>query len=54
VGRKITRVEIAKRISSIDAKTLREVCKKWFVEKEPSFTSWGPSEVITKDGLYKS
>ena len=52
LGRKIPRSEIATRISSLDAKELRRVCKEWFVEKEPSFTSWGPADEIMEKGLY--
>jgi len=54
LGRKINRGEIASRISAIDAKHLQEVCKKWFVDAEPAFTSWGPSDQIWQQGLYKS
>ena len=54
LGRKVPRSEIATRISSLDAKQLREVCKRWFVEKEPSFTSWGPMDDIAENGLYNS
>ena len=46
LGRKIPRSEIAERVSSMDARYLREICKKWFVDKEPSFTSWGPIDQI--------
>ena len=53
-GRKVPRSEIATRISNLDARHLREVCKKWFVEKEPSFTSWGPIDDIAQNGLYNS
>jgi len=30
------------------------MCKKWFVDKEASFTSWGPSDVVSHPGLYNS
>lgn len=40
--RKITRAEIAERVSAMDARYLQTVCKKWFVDREPSITSWGP------------
>jgi len=32
LGRKVTRTEIAERISSMDAEYLKGVCKKWFVD----------------------
>ena len=44
--RKVTRSEIAKRVSSMDAQYLKQVCKKWFVNQEASYTSWGPIDEI--------
>ena len=32
LDRKVTRTEIARRVSSMDAKYLQKVCKKWFVD----------------------
>ena len=46
LNRKVPRSEIALRVSSMDARYLQEVCKKWFVNQEPSFTSWGPKDQI--------
>jgi hypothetical protein len=54
LDRKVPRSEIAERISFLDARHLRNVCKKWFVDKEPSFTSWGPVDQIAEQGLYNS
>ena len=42
----MNRAEIAMRVSAFDARELKKVCKKWFVDQEPSFTSWGPMQVI--------
>lgn len=42
------------RTSAMDARYLREVCKKWFVEQEPSFTLWGPVTELAQKGLYSS
>ncbi len=41
-GRRITRSEVAKRVSHHDANFVRELCYKWFYDAEPSFTNWGP------------
>ena len=54
LGRKVPRSEIALRVSCLDAAHLRGVMKKWFVEKEPSFTSWGPTDVVGNSGLFSA
>lgn len=54
LDRKVPRSEIAERVSNIDAEHLKKVCKKWFVDKQPSFTSWGPVDNIAEKGLYNS
>ena len=43
LNRKVPRSEIAGRISLMDTDYLRGICKKWFVDKQPSYTNWGPS-----------
>ena len=41
---------MAQRISAIDAKQMRDLCKKYLVAKEPSITSWGPNSELEKNG----
>ena len=41
-GRRVTRSEIAKRISHLDANYVKNLCYNWFYDAEPSFTNWGP------------
>lgn len=51
--RRVPVSEIAYRISNIDNRHLRQVCKKWFQGKEPSVTNWGPASGIEEVGPYK-
>ena len=51
--RKMSRTEMARRIAAVDARKLREICKKYLVNKEPSYTSWGSlSALEANGGLY--
>lgn len=53
VGRRVTRSEIAKRMSHMDAHFIRGLCYEWFYDSEPSFTNWGPIENTASYGSYK-
>ena len=44
LGRRLTRSEIASRVSQIDAYHMKHLCNEWFYDAEPSFTNWGPIE----------
>ena len=44
LNRRITRPEIAKRVSHLDAYHMKHMCNEWFYDAEPSFTNWGPIE----------
>ena len=50
LGRKMTRTEMAQRVAAVDAKQVRDMCKELLVNKEPSFTSWGPISTLEKEG----
>ena len=52
-GRRVTRSEIAKRISWADADFVRGLCYNWFCDSEPSFTNWGAIEATSSVGSYK-
>ena len=41
---------MAQRVAAIDARQLRQMCKDLLVNKEPSFTSWGPLSTLEKEG----
>jgi len=53
LDRRITRSEIAKRVSFIDAYHMKHLCNEWFYDAEPSFTNWGPIEQTASIGSYK-
>ena len=52
-GRRITRSEIAKRISYADAEFIKGLSYQWFYDAEPSFTNWGPIQDTSSMGSYK-
>jgi hypothetical protein len=52
-GRRVTRSEIAKRISYADSDTVKDLCYQWFYDAEPSFTNWGPIQETSSIGSYK-
>ena len=52
-GRRVTRSEIAKRISWADADFVRGLCYTWFYDSEPSWTNWGAIENTASIGSYK-
>ena len=43
-NRRVTRTEIAQRVSHHDARFMKNLCYEWFYDAEPSFTNWGPIE----------
>jgi processing peptidase subunit beta len=53
VGRRISRSEIAKRVSHLDNIHMRHLCNSWFYDAEPCFTNWGPVEAVSCVGSYK-
>ena len=52
-GRRVTRSEIAKRISHIDSYFMKDLCYEYFYDSEPSFTSHGAVESLSSMGSYK-
>merc|ERR1712060_464777 len=52
-GRRVTRSEIAKRISHIDSYFMKDLCYEYFYDSEPSFTSHGAVESLSCMGSYK-
>ena len=52
-GRRVTRSEVAKRISWADADYVRGLCYNWFYDSEPSFTNWGAIQDTASVGSYK-
>ena len=53
VGRRVTRSEIAARVSHMDQNHIRHLCNEWFYDAEPSWTNWGPIENTSSIGSYK-
>ena len=52
-GRRVTRSEVAKRVSHIDSYFMKELCYEYFYDSEPSFTSHGAVESLSCMGSYK-
>ena len=52
-GRRVTRSEVAKRISHADADYIRGLCYQWFYDSEPSWTNWGAIQETSSIGSYK-
>lgn len=53
LGRRLTRTEIAKRVSNIDNHHIKHMANEWFYDAEPCFTNWGPIEHVSLFGSYK-
>lgn len=53
VGRRVTRSEIAKRVSYADMYSMKDLCYQWFYDSEPTFTNWGPIQDVSAFGSYK-
>jgi processing peptidase subunit beta len=53
VGRRVTRSEVAQRVSHMDAYHIRHLALQWFYDSEPSFTNWGAIEATSSIGSYK-
>ena len=53
VGRRVTRTEVAQRVSHMDAYHIRHLANEWFYDSEPSFTNWGAIEQTSSIGSYK-
>ena len=53
LGRRVTRTEVAQRVSHMDAYHIRHLANHWFYDSEPSFTNWGAVEQTSSIGSYK-
>jgi len=53
LGRRLPRSEVAKRVAHIDNYHIKQLCNQWFYDAEPSFTNWGPIEMVSQVGSYK-
>jgi len=53
LGRRVTRTEVAKRVSHMDAYHIKHVANRYFYDSEPSFTNWGAIEQTSSIGSYK-
>lgn len=53
MNRRVHRSEIAKRIAYFDNYGVREVCKEWFHDAEPSIVGYGAIENLTHTASYK-
>lgn len=53
LGRRVTRTEIAQRVSHMDAYHVRHLANQWFYDAEPSFNNWGPIEQTSSIGSHK-
>ena len=53
VGRRVTRSEIAKRISHADSESIKGLAYQWFYDSEPGWTNWGPIQETSSIGSYK-
>ena len=53
LGRRLSRKEIAQRVAHIDNYHIKNICNEWFYDAEPSFTNWGPIEMVSHVGSYK-
>ena len=52
-GRRVTRGEIAARVSHIDNYHIKQLANQWFYDAEPSWTNWGPIETVSSVASYK-
>jgi predicted Zn-dependent peptidase len=53
LGRRVHRSEVAKKVAHIDANHIKHIANHWFYDAEPSFTNWGPIELVSSVGSYK-
>jgi len=53
LGRRVPRSEVAKKVAHIDSTHIRHLANHWFYDAEPSFTNWGPIELVSSVGSYK-
>lgn len=53
LGRRVTRSEVAQRVSYMDAYHIKHLANRWFYDSEPSFTNWGAIEQTSSIGSYK-
>lgn len=53
LGRRVTRSEVATRLSQMDSYHIKHLCNQWFYDAEPSFTNWGAIENTASVGSYK-
>jgi hypothetical protein len=53
LGRRVTRSEVAQRVSHMDAYHMMHLANKWLYDSEPSFTNWGAIEQTSSIGSYK-
>ena len=53
LGRRVPRSEVAKRVAHLDSAYLRKLANEYFYDSEPSFTNWGPIELVSAIGSYK-
>jgi processing peptidase subunit beta len=53
LGRRVPRSEVAKRVAHLDSRHMRLLANHWFYDAEPSFTNWGPIELVSSVGSYK-
>lgn len=53
LGRRVPRSEVATRVAHIDNYHIKHLCNEWFYDAEPSFTSWGPIEMVSHVMSYK-
>ena len=53
VGRRVPRSEVAKRVAHLDKDHIKYLAQHWFYDAEPSFTNWGPIEMVSCVGSYK-
>lgn len=53
LGRRVTRSEVAQRVSWMDSYHIQHMASKYFYDSEPSFTNWGAIEQTSSIGSYK-
>ena len=47
------RSEVAKRVAHLDKTHIKHTANYWFYDSEPTFTNWGPIEMVSAYGSYK-
>ena len=53
MNRRVHRSEIAKRVAGFDANAMRDVCRSWLLDAEPSIVAYGPVEGLSITASYK-